>query len=99
MNTIQRENRGGGRKKVFDPRTFSEFRSPISTSQLFTDNSYHSKKHYNNNDIYQGIGSAGRLKPLHLEISYQSLCAVYLFPPQRIYLPIMVDLDCIAKAF
>ena len=31
-------------------------------------------------------------KALHFETSYKKLCAVYLYPPQRIVLPCMIDL-------
>ena len=30
-------------------------------------------------------------KPLHLEVSYKKLCALYLYPPQRIVWPCMID--------
>ena len=45
------------------------------------------------------FGQERRLKPLHLEVSYKSLCAVYLYPPQRVCLPVMIDVHCLAKAF
>jgi ribosomal protein S4 len=45
------------------------------------------------------LGQARRIKPLHLEVSYQSLCVVYLYPPQRVCLPVMIDVNCLAKAF
>lgn len=38
-------------------------------------------------------------KPLHLEISYKSLCIIFLYPPQRVCLPVYVDLDSILKRF
>ena len=38
-------------------------------------------------------------KPLHFEVSYQSRCAVFLYSPQRIYLPAVIDLGLIIKAF
>ena len=38
-------------------------------------------------------------KPLHFEVSYQSHCAVFLYSPQRIYLPVVIDLGLITKAF
>ena len=38
-------------------------------------------------------------KPLHFEVCYQSRCAVFLYSPQRIYLPVVIDLGLITKAF
>ena len=38
-------------------------------------------------------------KALHFEVSYQSRCAVFLYSPQRIYLPAVIDLVLITKAF
>jgi ribosomal protein S4 len=40
-----------------------------------------------------------RVKPLHIEVSYQSLSVIFLYPPQRVCLPVMVDVECLAKAF
>lgn len=54
------------------------------------------KKFNSNQRVDLNVGK--HIKPLHLEVSYQSLCAVYLFPPQRVCLPIMIDLDCLAKS-
>jgi ribosomal protein S4 len=45
------------------------------------------------------LSQSKRTKPLHLEISFPSLCVVYLYPPQRICLPVMIDVDSLAKAF
>ena len=38
------------------------------------------------------------LKPLNLEISYQTLTAVFLFPPQKVYFPAHIDLEMIGKS-
>lgn len=37
------------------------------------------------------------IKPLHLEVSYQSYNAIFLYPPQRIYLPALIDVDLLVK--
>lgn len=44
------------------------------------------------------FNQARGIKPLHLEISYRSLCAVFLYPPQRICLPVMIDVECLLKS-
>ena len=36
-------------------------------------------------------------KPLHFEVSYQSLCAIFLYPPQRVYAAGIIDTDLILK--
>ena len=36
-------------------------------------------------------------KPLHFEVSYQSLCAILLYPPQRVYATGIIDTDLILK--
>jgi ribosomal protein S4 len=82
--------------------------SAMLSSQVFAGNpqvnhrfTYPSKVEHKKININQGFGTcqAMRIKPLHLEVSYQSLCAVYLYPPQRVCLPVMIDVDCLAKAF
>ena len=37
-------------------------------------------------------------KPLNLEISYQTLTAVFLYPPQRVHFPAHIDLEMIGKS-
>lgn len=37
-------------------------------------------------------------KALHVEVSYQNLCAIFLFMPQRIYMPAALDIDLLIKA-
>lgn len=39
-----------------------------------------------------------RIKPLHLEISYKSCSAIFLYAPQRVYLTALIDLDLLVKA-
>ncbi len=38
------------------------------------------------------------VKPLNLEVSYQTLTAIFLFPPQKIYFPAHIDLEMIGKS-
>ena len=37
-------------------------------------------------------------KPLNLEVSYQTLTAIFLFPPQKVYFPAHIDLEMIGKS-
>lgn len=89
------------KQKTFGYQIDPNLESPFGFSRVLDDNSRFLKadyKKFNLNDNFD-ISQAKRIKPLHLEVSYQSLCAVYLFPPQRICLPVMVDMECLAKAF
>lgn len=36
---------------------------------------------------------------LHIEVSYRSLSAIFLYPPQRIYLPAIIDCNTVVKTF
>ena len=38
------------------------------------------------------------VKPLNLEVSYQTLTAIFLFPPQKVYFPAHIDLEMIGKS-
>ena len=38
-----------------------------------------------------------RTKPLHLEVSYQSCNAIFLYPPQRVHLPALINVDLLVK--
>lgn len=40
-----------------------------------------------------------RSKALHLEVSFQSLSVIYLYPPQQIYTRKLLDVDLLIKAF
>jgi len=102
-NTSTRE-----KQKAFDRQMISQLRGGLSnlelsasTSRALIDNPYPLKMDYKKTSLTQGfvLSQVRRTKPLHLEVSYQSLCAVYLYPPQRVCLPLMVDTDCLAKAF
>ena len=87
--------------KTFDYQVSPFSRFFIPSSRALVGNSRPSKVGHKNFSLSENFDftRARRIKPLHLEVSYQSLCAVYLFPPQRICLPVMVDVDCVAKAF
>lgn len=39
-----------------------------------------------------------KTKPLHLEVSFQSFSAIFLYPPQQIYLPALVNIDLLLKS-
>jgi len=39
------------------------------------------------------------LKPLHLEISYKLARVVYLYAPQRLHFPFLLDLDLVRRSF
>ena len=41
----------------------------------------------------------GIKKPLHLEISYQTLTAIYLYSPQKVFFPVNLDIDGIKKSY
>ena len=38
------------------------------------------------------------VKPLNLEVSYQTLTAIFLFPPQKVYFPAHIDLEMISRS-
>ena len=38
-------------------------------------------------------------KPLHLEISYQTLTAIYLYSPQKLFFPVILDIDGVKKSY
>ena len=38
------------------------------------------------------------VKPLNLEVSYQTLTAIFLFPPQKVHFPAHIDLEMIGKS-
>ena len=38
------------------------------------------------------------VKPLNLEVSYKTLTAIFLFPPQKVYFPAHIDLEMIGKS-
>lgn len=88
-------------RKTLDFQVSPVFESAIESSRVLDDNSRLLKMGYKKSNLKDkfDISQAKRIKPLHLEVSYQSLSAVFLFPPQRICLPIMVDVDCLTKAF
>nr|QGX86670.1 30S ribosomal protein S4 [Chloroidium sp. UTEX 3077] len=83
-----------------NPKASSNLELVLDGSRTPVDNSRPSKMLYKkfNSNQRLGLNIGKHTKPLHLEVSYQSLCAVYLFPPQRVCLPIMIDLDCLAKS-
>lgn len=41
----------------------------------------------------------GIKKPLHLEISYQTLTAIYLYSPQKVFFPVNLDIDGVKKSY
>jgi hypothetical protein len=88
-------------RKTCDYQVSPSTEPPIGSSRVLNDNSRSSKVNYKKFTLSNTFDSsqARRIKPIHLEVSFQSLCVVYLFPPQRICLPVMVDVDCLAKAF
>ncbi len=96
---------GRGRQKAFDSqvganrwlllnssRTLAESRAPGRSSSLKVGAK---KRHVS--EVF-GRDQARRVKPLHLEISHRTLCAVFLYPPQRICLPVMIDVECLLKS-
>ena len=99
QNTNQRLDQRLKSKFNDNPKASSNLELVLSGSRTLVDNSRPSKMGYKkfNSNQRSGLNVGKRIKPLHLEVSYQSLCAVYLFPPQRVCLPIMIDLDCLAK--
>ena len=38
-------------------------------------------------------------KPLHLEVSYKTLTAVYLYSPQKLFFPANIDIDAVKKSY
>ena len=38
-------------------------------------------------------------KPLHLEVSYKTLTAVYLYSPQKLFFPVNIDIDAVKKSY
>lgn len=100
QNTNQRLDQGLKSKINDNPKASSNLELVLSGSRTLVDNSRPSKMGYKkfNSNQRSDLNVGKRIKPLHLEVSYQSLCAVYLFPPQRVCLPIMIDLDCLAKS-
>ena len=100
QNTNQRLDQRLKSKLNDNPKASSNLEIVLSGSRTLVDNSRPSKMGYKkfNSNQRSDLNVGKRIKPLHLEVSYQSLCAVYLFPPQRVCLPIMIDLDCLAKS-
>lgn len=100
QNTNQRLDQRLKSKFNDNPKASSNLELVLSGSRTPVDNSRPSKMDYKkfNSNQRSDLNVGKRIKPLHLEVSYQSLCAVYLFPPQRVCLPIMIDLDCLAKS-
>ena len=100
QNTNQRLDQRLKSKLNDNPKASSNLEIVLSGSRTLVDNSRPSKMGYKkfNSNQRSDLNLGKRIKPLHLEVSYQSLCAVYLFPPQRVCLPIMIDLDCLAKS-
>lgn len=41
----------------------------------------------------------GIKKPLHLEISYKTLTAIYLYSPQKIFFPVNLDIEGVKKSY
>lgn len=41
----------------------------------------------------------GIKKPLHLEISYRTLTAIYLYSPQKLFFPVNLDIDGVKKSY
>ena len=100
QNTNQRLDQRLKSKSKDNPKASSNLELVLGDSRTLVDNSSPSKMGYKkfNSNQRSDLNVGKRIKPLHLEVSYQSLCAVYLFPPQRVCLPIMIDLDCLAKS-
>jgi ribosomal protein S4 len=98
--TNQRLDQGLKSKINDNLKASSNLELVLSGSRTLVDNFRPSKMGYKkfNSNQRSDLNVGKRIKPLHLEVSYQSLCAVYLFPPQRVCLPIMIDLDCLAKS-
>ena len=38
-------------------------------------------------------------KPLHLEVSYKTLTAIYLYSPQKLFFPVNIDIDAVKKSY
>lgn len=45
------------------------------------------------NESKQSLFQAVASRPLHLEVSYRSLCVIFLYPPQRIYVDVSIELS------
>lgn len=44
-------------------------------------------------DLYYGSSGGITSRPLHLEVSYRDLCVVFLYPPQRVCMDVLIDLS------
>eukprot|EP01025_Chloroclados_australasicus_P039022 TRINITY_DN4027_c1_g1_i4.p5 TRINITY_DN4027_c1_g1~~TRINITY_DN4027_c1_g1_i4.p5 ORF type:complete len:163 (+),score=9.54 TRINITY_DN4027_c1_g1_i4:201-689(+) len=58
------------------------------------------KSRYYKTQRGQGIPMALRLspmKPMNIEVSHRTMTAIYLFAPQKIVLPSLVDFDIVAR--
>ena len=79
--------------------TLSIFNSDPITRNIFLLNI---KKYSNNNLLsnnrVRNISMVG-VKPLHLEISYKLLECVFLYSPQRIYYPFLINFDILQRAY
>jgi len=49
--------------------------------------------------IRKKITPLGALKPINLEVSYKLLTAIYLYPPQKIALPALLDIESVKRSF
>ena len=69
----------------------------LNLSELNQDNTsrnYH--KQFINSSLYNPISA---MKPVHLEISFDIFAFVYLYVPQKMAFPMLIDLAAIRKSF
>ena len=75
--------------KLRDPLFSYKFLTLLKNRPSFP-SSYHLKK------IRPFIGIK---KPLHLEVSYKTLTAIYLYSPQKIFFPVNLDIEGVKKSY
>ena len=71
---------------------------PITRNILLLNIKKYSNRNLLNNNRVRNISMVG-VKPLHLEISYKLLECIFLYSPQRIYYPFLINFDILQRAY
>jgi len=108
--TIYNENKKTALNSLNHPQSTGHYRreiqkilARISESRLSRNillgnlEKYFHQKFVNEADRLRTISLVG-MKPLHLEISYRRLECIYLYVPQRVYYPFLINFDNLQRA-
>lgn len=87
-NYIRKNNRVNS--QTLTPREYAQEAKKEDKLNIEFENSL--KKIKDSTTFYQK-----KSRGLHLEVSYHSLSAIFLYPPQKIYLPAIIDCNTIVK--